>query len=252
MTYDRKQVTATVLFVSVFFCLSSLVIGHWSAREAIAQVNVATKNIPTNITLVWEASSYVPPFYKGKALMPDGGDARVVALLPPGIRATSETSYSWRVDGVVDGARSGIGRSIYEIRSAIFGGSSLVVVEVSDTNGLIGTGALRIPLAEPYVLVYADAPLGGVLFNVENPSINGEELAMETYPLFFTTEFRANPNLSYIWEVNGSTVTNPLGNNGRLVLRSEEEAGTTTIGVSITNHNRILENASGKTTIFLE
>ncbi len=222
------------------------------SSSALAQVNVVTKNITPNITLVWEARSYVPPFYKGKALMPDGGDGRIVAFLPSGIAATDKTSYSWRVDGAVDGARSGVGKNTYEVRSEIFGGSPLIVVEVSDEKGPIGTGALRIPLTKPRVLVYADAPLGGVLFNVENPRLNGEELVVETYPLFFTTTRRDNPALSYRWEVNSSSVSNPLGNSGRLVLRSESAAGTTTVGVSIANSGRILENASGKTTLFLE
>ncbi len=224
----------------------------FGSLPATAQVNITTKNIPTNITLVWEASSYVPPFYKGKALMPDGGDARVVAFLPPGVPVTSDISYSWRVDGVVDGANSGVGRSSYTIESEIFGGSSLVVVEISNANGLIGTGALRIPLIKPQILVYTDAPLGGVLFNDENPRITGTELTMETYPLFFTTRRRDNANLSYVWRVNGVPATNPLGNSGRLVLRSEEAIGTTTIGVSVSNTDHILESASGDTTIFFE
>ncbi len=218
----------------------------------LAQVNVVTKNITPNITLVWEATSYVPPFYKGKALMPDGGDGRIVALLPRGITPTAETNYSWRIDGVVDGAHSGIGKSTYDVRSEIFGGSPLISVEVSDGDGLVGNGIVRIPLTKPLVLVYADVPLGGVLFNVENPHLDGEELVVETYPAFFTTATRVNPNMSYRWKVNDSSVANPLGNSGRLVLRSESAAGTTTVGVSITNSDRILENASGKTTLFLE
>lgn len=245
-THDAQLTMKTLVFLL-------LVVGcQLFVSSAHAQVNVTIKNTPINITLVWEASSYVPPFYKGKALMPDGGDARIVAFLPPGVPVTSDISYSWRVDGSIDGDNSGVGRNSYTIESEIFGGSSLVVVEVSNTNGLIGTGALRIPLTKPQILVYADAPLGGVLFNDENPHVAGTELTMETYPLFFTTRRRDNANLSYVWRVNGMPATNPLGNSGRLVLRSEEAIGTTTIGVSVSNADRILESASGDTTIFFE
>lgn len=252
MTYDQKQKMRVIFFVFVFLCLSSLVVGYGSAREANAQVNITTKNIVTNITLIWEARSYVPPFYKGKALMPDGGDGRIVALLPTNIDLGKNITYTWQVDGIVDGAHSGIGKNTYEVRSDIFGGSPLVVVEVSDENGSIGAGALRIPLAQPQVLTYADAPLGGVLFNTENPGSSGEELIVEAYPFFFTTTTRFDPSLSYRWTVDGSSVSNPLGNSGRIVVRSETEAGTTTLGVSIANSNRILENAHGKATVFLK
>lgn len=233
-------------FIFVFFAVTLI------GTKVAAQVNITTKTIVTSVTLVWEASSYVPPFYKGKALMPDGGDARIVAFLPPGVEKTPDMSYTWRINGIVDGTNSGIGRDTYKIESEIFGGSSFVVVEVSDANGPVGTGALRLPLAEPRVLIYADAPLGGVLFNIENPRLHGEELVMETYPLFFTTKTRNNPDMSYRWTVDEFTTQNPLGNSGRLVVRGDSAAGTTTIGVSIANSSRILENASGETAVFLE
>lgn len=245
-TYDLRRTAKCFAFLLlVVGCLLSV-------PFARAQVNVTTRTVATNVTLVWEASSYVPPFYKGKALMPDGGDARIVAFLPAGVGQAANMTYTWRLDGIVDGARSGIGKSIYEVRSDIFGGSPLIVVEVSDANGIVGAGALRVPLAEPRVLIYAEAPLGGVLFNVENPRLDGEELVMETYPLFFTAPSRDDIDISYRWRVNGSSVENPLGDSGRLVVRSDSAVGTTTIGVSITNGSRILENASGQTAVFLE
>jgi len=250
---NLQPTTYNLQLTAKIFVFLLLVVGCWLfARSANAQVNVVTKTITPNITLVWEARSYVPPFYKGKALMPDGGDGRIVAFLPTGMTPTADTSYSWRIDGAIDGAHSGVGRNTYEVRSEIFGGSQLIVVEVSDAKGLIGTGALRIPLAKPQVLVYADAPLGGILFNIENPHLNGKELTVETYPLFFSTPTRSNPALLYRWKVNSSSASNPLGNSGRLVLRSESAVGTTTVGVSITNSTHILENASGATTLFLE
>lgn len=247
LTADSKQRTPISIGFSILFVVCCLLL----APSADAQVNVQTQIVPTNITLVWEADSYVPPFYKGKALMPDGGDARIVAILPPGIDKGSNIRYTWRVDGTVDGNASGYGRDVYQLRSDMFGGQSFVVVEVHNGDSLIGSGALRIPLAKPQVLVYADAPLGGVLFNVENPRLGGEELSIETYPAFFSTQQRDARGLSYKWRVNGSTVTNPLGNTGRLSVRSES-TGATTISVSVINSNNILESATGQIMLFLE
>ncbi len=237
----RKSFIFLLLVVSCLLLVSS----------ARAQVNVDVRNIATNITLVWEANSYTPPFYKGRALMPDGGDARIIAFLPPGIPETAGLTYTWRIDGTIDGDNSGPGRKIYELRSPVFGGSPLIVVEVKSGANLIGTGVLRIPVVKPQVLVYADSPLGGVLFNVEKPALSGAELALETYPLFFSTKRRDNLDISYAWQVDGFTVQNPLGNSARIILRSEAP-GTTTIGASVSNRFRVLESASGKTSLFLE
>lgn len=235
-----------------FIIFLLIVVSGWLLPgDTHAQVNVTTNVVQTNITLVWEAQSYTPPFYKGKALMPDGGDVKILAFLPPGVDGDPDTVVRWRVNGMIDQSSSGVERTTYIYRSPVFGGQPTIVAEAFQGDTLVGTGAIRVPVTRPRVLVYPDTPLGGVLFNVENPSVSGAEIAIETYPLFFTAATRGDAGMTYRWTVNGRSADNPLGNASRLVLRSET-SGTTTVSVATSNSSRLLESAKGATTIFLK
>lgn len=249
LTAHSSQLTAKYILLLVVGCLA--VSGLLRAQTTNAQINVDTRLVPTTMTLVWEADSYTPPFYKGKALMPEGGDARIVAFLPPGVSATPSTVYTWRVDGTVDAANSGVGRSTYYLRSPSFGGSPLVVVEATANGSVIGMGAIKVPLTDPRVLVYEDAPLGGIMFNSAAVPAAVGEVALEAFPLFASAPQRNDIDLSYQWVVGGFTVDNPLGNSPRLIMRSEEPR-TTPIDVIVRNASNILERSSGKTTISFE
>src|SRR5688572_27784159 len=129
-----------------------------------AQVNVTTETVAPNVTLLWEAQTYVPPFYKGKTLLADGGDVKIFAFPPDHLGDPSALRYMWKIDGEVRGDDSGIGRSFFIHRSGLFGGAPLIIVEVYRGDEKVGTGALRVPLVAPRIAVYPVLPLAGILF----------------------------------------------------------------------------------------
>ncbi len=215
-----------------------------------AQINVTTNIVPTNTTLVWEAESYTPPFYKGKALYPTGGAVRVVAFPPEGIESPETLSYKWKVDGEVQGDVSGIGRQTFLFPGNLVSGSPLVVVEVSSNEGVHGIGVARVPTTALGVLLYHDAPLLGVLFNHAFTAASSNEIALEAYPLFFSTQTRNTPQLTHTWSANNVPLQNPSDIQGRLVIRTETP-GTTTLSVVIENNDRILERSRGDVTVYL-
>ncbi len=221
------------------------------ASLAYAQSNVTTVSITPNTTIVWEAESYTPPFYKGKALFPDGGVMRLIAF-PPATQGDPESlEYVWEVDGMVDGEASGIGRQSYVYKSDFFGGAPFIVVTIKNAGKDVGTGALKLPITKPRALLYTDLPLAGIVFGRYESAVAGEEVSLEAYPLYFTTTTKSSPALSYTWTLNGTRQLNPLGNVPRLVLRSETTS-TSTVGVSISNALRGLEVASGDIQVILE
>jgi hypothetical protein len=209
---------------------------------ARAQVNIVTQTISSNVTLVWEAQSYVPPFYKGRALAVDGGDVNILAFPPASLGNSADLTYIWKIDGRVDNPSSGLGRSFFRHRPDIFGGAPLIVVDVYRDGNKAATGALRVPQVKPQVLVYPALPLAGILFGNRARSIDGEEITLEAYPLFFGVQKKSDPALTYRWSVNDVAAQNPLGNAGRLVMRSEE-GGTVNVEVSVANARNILESA---------
>lgn len=215
------------------------------------QINVTQEIIATNVTLVWEAQTYTPPFYKGKALLTDGGDVKIYAIPPTTLGNPLELGYVWKKDGQVINDASGVGRNFFIHESSIFGGSPLIVVEVYQDNQKVAVGAVRVPLVKPRVLLYPTLPLAGILFGTGVGDVSGEEVTIEAYPLFFTATSKNDPALTYRWRVDGEYAPNPLGNVGRLTLRGET-AGSVGLGLSIHNTRNILERADDTITVTFE
>ncbi len=235
-----------ILLVTII--LSGFALGF---RLADAQVNVTQTTIANSVTLIWEAQSYVPPFYKGRALSVDGGDVNILAFPPVNLGNPSDLVYTWKIDGEVQDTASGAGRSFFTHHPDMFGGSPLIVVEVYRNGSKVATGALRVPQVKPQVIVYPAQPLAGILFGNRARSIDGEEVTLEAYPLFFGVQKKTDPALSYRWSVNGVSAENPLGNAGRLVMRSEE-GGVVAVEVSVANTRNILESAKNALSLTFE
>src|SRR3989344_3819496 len=73
---------------------------------------------PSNTLLLWQAiDSYVPPFYRGKALPSPDSRIKVVAMpeikIGSGIANASDMAYSWKLDYTNDQAGSGYGKSFF-------------------------------------------------------------------------------------------------------------------------------------------
>ncbi|MBP9771404.1 MAG: hypothetical protein KBD16_00550 [Candidatus Pacebacteria bacterium] len=235
--------------MNYFFAALTLFLGLYSLANA--QVNVTDVSVTTNIPLLWETETYVPPFYKGKALLPDGGDVRVLALPPANLGDPSALSYTWKVDGVVVDTASGFGRTFFIARSDIFGGSKLIVVEVKRGDSRVGTGAIRVPLVEPSALIYPSLPLAGILFGGGTRAVASDEITFEAYPLFFSVPKKQTSDLVYEWSINREYVSNPLGNSGRLTLR-KDAGGSAAVSISLHNQARVLETADASIEVVFE
>jgi hypothetical protein len=153
---------------------------------------------PSDVDLMWESDTTVPPFYKGKPLHTFGSPVRLFAMprvadargniVPP-----EQLVYKWTQDGRVRGLVSGYGRMSYFMDEVSpTRGESIVLVEVSTVNGVaVGLGAARIsPEAEINVVFYEADPLLGVNFDRAidrsfSISEDDEELALFVQPYFF-------------------------------------------------------------------
>ncbi len=202
------------------------------------------------INLIWEANSYVPPFYAGKAMTTSDGDVDVFALLPESFGDPTRATYTWELNGSVLGGLSGVGRSSLRISGSPFIIDRSVRVTVTGANGKSGFGFVTIPVAKPKLLVYEDSALGGVLFSrAITDSVSAQtdtDIVLSAYPYFFSTNSRTN--LPYDWKINGQRSDSTIA---ELVARSET-TGTSTVSVEAHNTQRILERASEMLSIVLQ
>ena len=232
-------ITLVVLFLSFPFFTGAQV------------VNVQTKIVNTDVEMVWEAHSYVPPFYKGKALYSVGGEVTVLAVPPEDLGNPSTLSYTWKKDATVDGAASGVGRRSYTFSGSEFGGSPNVVVEVS--NGKQSAyGFVRLQQTKPVIRFYENKPLEGVVLEQALPrsfSTKNKDVTVEAYPYFFSARGRTDGLLSYTWSANGQKLSDAKGPS---VAVQSEEPRSIIMQLSINSLTEILQRTEDSMTIIFE
>ncbi|MHB8651916.1 MAG: hypothetical protein ACYC8S_02160 [Minisyncoccota bacterium] len=166
---------------------------------------------PLDIDLSWEANTYTPPFYRGKALPTAGSGVRVVARLVGSAGDPSTLLYQWRKDGVVLGTSSGYGRTVLDIPRAFAGsGSTNIGVTISSKSGVVvATKYITLRAQSPRITFYENRPLVGVLYNTtldSDVTAQGSEFAVRVEPYFVPEIDKLSGDILYRFNVDG----NPL------------------------------------------
>ncbi|MES3005656.1 MAG: hypothetical protein V4664_01770 [Patescibacteria group bacterium] len=206
---------------------------------------------PSEIDLLWEASTYTPPFYKGKALFTPQADVTFVGvpnLVSNGSRSSPDkTIYKWKVDFQVQGDKSGYGRNTFKYSGAIILRPHVFQVEGYDSNNpdVIATSKTLLEAAGPVVNIYEDHPLYGLLFNhalIGSFRMDDREKKISAYPFFFSTSNK-NLDVSYQWNVNDSAVQVPPTQNSMSFQKTSKDSGEASVNIRINSTEKLLQEA---------
>jgi hypothetical protein len=203
------------------------------------------------VDLIYEAETFTPPFYDGKAYFSRESKLRVSAI-PQVLDASGKyvrpenVIYKWYLDGSVVQDQSGYGKQTFNYKGGVLSKSFRVGVDISTTeDGSVADSTISINPSNPEVLIYEKSPTLGTLYNnvISNSfAINTPEIEFEAAPYFFDKELVSNRSTVYGWKLNGSKINAPNGNS--LVFRNEKnEKGKSTIGIDISN-STMLQRAS--------
>ncbi|MEX0917395.1 MAG: hypothetical protein WDZ90_02650 [Candidatus Paceibacterota bacterium] len=212
-------------------------------------VSASTVIQPSEITLLWEAETYTPPFYRGKALPSHSSTIKVTAFPNFGAGTNPNTLiYTWRQDGVVLGSKSGTGKQTLILRGTRPFSDTSISVDVSNQSGsLSGRGFLTLSPKNPEIILYEEHPTLGVLLE---RALQGEfelprsETTLVAYPYFFSGDVRSNPSLEYKWSLNGSETNTDASDASSITLRhTGEGGGTSSLRLTIQNAQEILQSA---------
>lgn len=208
---------------------------------------------PSEVDMIWEAFSYTPSFYKGKAMPAADTEVTIVALPnfidQNGRRLRPETLiYTWKKGGRVLGSLSGFGKNTLTISGPHIFGSSVVSVDVASLNQQIqGRGTVIISTTQPKIIFYEDGPLFGMRYEnavSETFALLDEEVKIVAHPYFFAVERRDHFNLEYEWNIDGQIVENPSVDRSSITLRQISSGeGTSIIALKIQNLKKILQGA---------
>jgi hypothetical protein len=193
--------------------------------------------VPSDIDLLWEAyNSYVPPFYKGKALAVGEGVIKVVALSSS--NSEGGVTYNWKQDGKNKLNSSGYGKNFYLFKNSYLDDSNTVEAIISGLFGnSSGSGKITIVPGSPKIVFYKKDSLFGVQWEkaLSDGFIlnkNGETLVAEPY--FFYPKDLNSSDLSFTWSLNGTQIPTPSQKN-IMSLKSDGKSGSAQIKLSITN-----------------
>jgi hypothetical protein len=212
---------------------------------------------PAEVALVWEGNTYVPPFYLGRAL-PNGESTIVVQAIPQFVDGkstipASELSYGWSVDGKALPSISGKGRSSMRVQATQYKYATTVSVVVSASDrSYAASAATTINHQTPFLAVYLDKPLSGVLMNEmvgASVPFSGDEMSFKAVP-FFTS----NPSaLTFSWTLSAQPFT-LAGNDPSVATfrKTGDGTGTFPVGVSIAKEGSILEKGTQGFTLSFE
>lgn len=171
---------------------------------------------PAEVMLVWQAHSYVPPFYKGKALFPLQGVGTVIAVpaFPNGeggFMNPKELIYTWSEGGNVTSDGSGFGKDAFAVMGRIPIRPLVIGVDVATRDGsLNGRGEIIIEAIQPVLRLYEDHPLYGLRFERALSgtfTLSGKEIKVAALPYYFEASRRNAPAISYDWSLNGESLS---------------------------------------------
>jgi len=204
---------------------------------------------PAEVDLVWEANTYTPPFYKGKALNSNQATLKIIAI--PHIVSSSGNKfspnsliYTWKKDWKVLGNESGYGRDVLVLDGLDIYNKTIITVEAKNQGGsIIAQKRIILNNQDSKIVFYEDDPLLGVLYENDldkNFNLDKEEINIKAVPLFLSNEELDSGNIRYSWTMNSKKLTN-LESQDYLVLRKGEHDGTTQLSLEITNLKKVMQ-----------
>ena len=207
---------------------------------------------PTVMALLFQAEdSYVPPFYKGKAMPSPDSLVKVVAL--PEIKSGSNLvnpnnmTYAWKKDYTNNPNGSGYGKNSFTyVNDYLEDLNNIGVTASTIDQKYSSTGSLDIGMAKPKIVFYKNDTNLGTLW--EQALSNGHKIVgseiLVAAPYFISPSDLRIPTLTWNWFINDESVIAPVLRKNTMPLQVQNGAsGTSKIRLEVNNTEKIFENA---------
>ena len=222
--------------------------------KPVGSQSIITKKItiaPSEIELMWESlDGYVPPFYKGKALLSRGGFIKVVAVPNTNtIQAGSgNVSYSWQNNGNVIQESSGYNKSSFVFKNDLFDTENEITVLASSVaENYNAENTIMIPAYTPKILFYKKSPTEGILYNValsNDTLVSEDEMTLVASPFFLALKGNEDSFL-YTWTINGNQIKTP-SKKIELSIRPTSRGGYASINLVLESMSDLFQKVTGQ------
>lgn len=208
---------------------------------------------PGDVEIIWEADTYVPPTYKGKALASPKSALKVIAI-PHFVSENGnlipeeELVYEWSNN--FEKTTSGLNKNSANITMGTPLGENTVSVIVSTQKGdITAEKQIKIKPENVFIAFYEDRPLEGTNYNSAlrgTANFFEKESSVRAEPFFFShPESERESNLAFSWTLNGKGITPNEGTPKIITLRNESGMDIiSSLGLTINNITKIFQNTS--------
>ncbi|MES2087931.1 MAG: hypothetical protein V4467_02970 [Patescibacteria group bacterium] len=204
---------------------------------------------PASLDLMWEAQSYTPPFFEGKASYPFEGSVKIVAMPSisneNGVAINPKTLvYTWSINGDAVSKVSGYGRNFMFLDGTIPINATTVSVEAATLDKkYVAKNSITITPSSSQIILYEDSPTLGVLYNkalTGSLDLQNQEIRIASIPFFLSAKNREDGTLKYEWTQNDQQV-NSSDTSSLSFKQSGGAAGNALIGVQVSHLTKILQ-----------
>jgi hypothetical protein len=199
--------------------------------------------VPLQLDILYDAPTYVPPFYRGRTLPSAGGTLRLQAIARFMQNGTlipnSSITYTWSRNGEVMGNLSGIGQSQISIDSPPLYGTDTISVRATAKNETLSASAsVVIPNTSPVLALYEDHPLFGVTyFSALSGQIAASgEMTVAAIPYFAPTVSLNDPTLEFNWLLNDAELSASSTKRNEITLTADQNSAKVHLDVTSTNN----------------
>ena len=208
---------------------------------------------PNVMVLLWQANdSYVPPFYRGKALPTIDSEIKIVALpevrTPAGQVNPKNMTYTWKKDYTNMAQDSGYGKNSFFYTNDYLENSNTVGVTATTLDQNYSSEAsMDVGTTDPKIVFYKkDSGLGIIWEEVlaDSHRVNGSEIIV-AIPYFISPKQLLDPSLVWNWFINDTFI--PISSFRKNILPLQTQSGvsgTSKIRLEIENKDRIFQNTS--------
>lgn len=214
----------------------------------------------SNVDVLWEATdSYVPPFYKGKALPSSESRIRVVAFVQnngSSIENPDKFITKWIRNGNIAAKGESVGNIYFEYKNSYLNNSDNVSLSISSVLGsLSAKKQLVIPIYEPTLLFYEEKGIEGIQYQkdlTKGFKIKNKESTIIASPYFFSPLNISSGELSFDWFINKTKIKTPLIKNILGLEIPDGKNGKAEISLEIKSLTKLLLSGESKIPVQIE
>ncbi|MCX6738452.1 MAG: hypothetical protein NT098_00170 [Candidatus Parcubacteria bacterium] len=221
--------------------------------DSYGTINKEISISPNTLEILWEADTYTPPFYKGKALPTSQSTVRVIALPRFVYQNTpidaNSVVYKWKKGYFTNQASSGFGKNAFVYKTGYtFTSDDITLTATTQDQSISITKKIPVYVYEPKIVFFENKPLQGVRY--ENAIIDlfnytESEVTVHAIPFFFSFADINNNNAAFTWRLDGKTLETNPDNRSEFTLRKPEKgSGRYQLKLGVDNKGYDLQTAS--------